>query len=85
MVSKTIELSDPSKLVEQSGGPDDLPGPLFLMSVESVALSDASCVGDWLRGERSVRLNMYGFYPIASGGSSVTSDAVDRMRQELGI
>ena len=84
MTTMTITLKDTSELAEQNSlGPPTMRA--LPLRVRVINLGDARHTGDVLGQLDEARRGLYGFYPIPAGGSAVTNELVNELREELGI
>ena len=84
MTTITITLNDASELAEQNSlGPPAMRA--LSLRVRVINLGDARHTVNVLSQLDETRQNLYGFCPIPSGGSAVTNEMVNELREELGI
>ena len=84
MITITIKLNDASELAEQNslGSPAMRALPL---RVRVINLGDARHTSNVLGHFNKALRDLHGFNPISAGGSTVTNELVNELREELGI
>ena len=80
----TIHLKDPTQLQRDA----NLTCPYvhaIPLTQRELSLDDARETGSLFQKHKRVDLALYGFHPIRAGGSPVTNELVNQLREELGI
>ena len=84
MTIMTIALDDATELDQQSWLAP-IPRHSIPLVVREINLGDARDAGRLFGQIEKPILGFYGFNPIAAGGTAVTNELVNEMREELGI
>ena len=84
MSRTAIHLKDPTQLQKDA----QLTCPYvhaIPLTQRELSLDDARETGSFFQKRKRVDLALYGFHPIPAGGSPVTNELVNELREQLGI